>query len=197
MSTTTLSNGRPQRKQLSDQLDRLDNIIDALADGLNEAVATAAREGTRSAVKEILTELLTNPDILAMIRAASGPLNTASVPVSQEPGSPIIANPMIASPGQYVISAIKETVKSAAATAAAKVKSAWKSVKDTALAIWHSPLFNRTVVIGAGIGLATAVVASSNHTLAAVIGGVAATATAVTVQVGSWFRAAGRSLGLA
>lgn len=40
--------GRPQRKQLSDQLDRLDGIIDCLADGLNEAVAGAVRDGTQA-----------------------------------------------------------------------------------------------------------------------------------------------------
>ena len=72
MNAATVQNGRPQRKQLSDQLDRLDGIIDALADGLNKAVADAAREGSREAVKEILTEPLTNPDILTMIRSTVG-----------------------------------------------------------------------------------------------------------------------------
>ena len=195
MSTMTTSNGRPQRKQLSDQLDRLDGIIDALADGLNQAVVTAAKDGTRSAVKEILTELLTNPDILAMISASAGPLNT-SVPVSQEPGNSTIASPSIVGLGRHVASAIKETAMVVAATVGAKVQSIAKNVTSTALAIWHSPLFNRAVVIGVGIGLATAVVASSNPTLTAIVGGVAAAATAVTVQVGGWFRAAGRSLGL-
>ena len=37
MSTAT-ANGRPQRKQLSDQLDRLDAILDVLAEGLPGAV---------------------------------------------------------------------------------------------------------------------------------------------------------------
>ena len=40
MSTSTTGpNGKPGRKQLSDQLDRLDGIIDCLAGGLSEAVA--------------------------------------------------------------------------------------------------------------------------------------------------------------
>ena len=35
---TATTNGKPQRKQLSDQIDRLDTIIDALADAPPEAV---------------------------------------------------------------------------------------------------------------------------------------------------------------
>ncbi|MCE9562625.1 MAG: hypothetical protein K8U57_11300 [Planctomycetes bacterium] len=34
MAATATMNGKPQRKQLADQLDRLDSIIDALAEGL-------------------------------------------------------------------------------------------------------------------------------------------------------------------
>ena len=48
MSAPTVTNGKP-RKQLSDQLDRLDSIIDALAEGLPGAVTDACREGARAA----------------------------------------------------------------------------------------------------------------------------------------------------
>ena len=47
--TIEMLNGRPRRKQLSDQLDRFDGIIDALANGLPEAVAAATREGAKQA----------------------------------------------------------------------------------------------------------------------------------------------------
>ena len=67
MSATTTTNGRPQRKQLADQLDRLDAILDCLADGLNQAVADAAREGTRLAVKDAIVEIMTNPDLRALL----------------------------------------------------------------------------------------------------------------------------------
>jgi hypothetical protein len=63
MSATT-TNGKP-RKQLSDQLDRLDGIIDALADGLNQAVIDAAREGTRLAVKDAIVEIMTTCTIFS------------------------------------------------------------------------------------------------------------------------------------
>src|SRR6476661_6562274 len=51
-------NDRPQRKQLSDQLDRLDSMLDGLSEALNESVAEASREGVRLAVKEAVIELL-------------------------------------------------------------------------------------------------------------------------------------------
>jgi hypothetical protein len=54
MTETTTDNDKPRRKQLSDQLDRLDGILDALGEGLNEAVTDAAREGTRLAVKDAI-----------------------------------------------------------------------------------------------------------------------------------------------
>src|SRR5947207_4231793 len=83
--TTTIANDRPKRKQLSDQLDRMDGMIDCLADNMNQAVADAARDGARAAVREILLDLLTNPETLALIRAAAGPLPGPAV---REPVTP-------------------------------------------------------------------------------------------------------------
>ena len=89
MSTTTATNGKP-RKQLSDQLDRLDGIIDAMAEGLNGAVADAAREGTRLAVKDAIVEIMTNPELRALIAPATpapipAPLTDYPPPIPPEP----------------------------------------------------------------------------------------------------------------
>ena len=76
MSATT--NGKP-RRQLADQLDRLDGIIDALSDGLNQAVADAARDGTRAAMADVLKDLLTDPEVMHLVRTAAGtPPKTAT-----------------------------------------------------------------------------------------------------------------------
>jgi hypothetical protein len=79
MSTATAVNGKP-RKQLCDQLDRLDDqllqidrVLDALADGLNGAVREAAKEGTRVAVKEAVVALLTDTDLRDALHQASTP----------------------------------------------------------------------------------------------------------------------------
>jgi len=63
-------NGR-DRKTLAQQLDRMDSMLDGLAEGLNEAVAAAAAAGMKEvvciavqqAVRTTLTELLSNPDV--------------------------------------------------------------------------------------------------------------------------------------
>ena len=63
--STTLTNGR-QRKNLAEQIDRLDSVLDGLSEGLNEAVAAAVKE----AVRAVLTEVLSNPELLARLQPA-------------------------------------------------------------------------------------------------------------------------------
>jgi hypothetical protein len=80
--TATMTNHKPERKQLSDQLDRLDSILDGLSAALNEAVADAARQGVKEAVTAAVVELLTNPDLKAALHQASAP---EGEPSSQKP----------------------------------------------------------------------------------------------------------------
>src|SRR6476661_8027626 len=74
MSTTNL-NG--QRKTLATQLDRLDSILDGLAEALNEAVADAVRQSVAAAVGEAvqaaIKEVLTHPELLRAAAAQAGP----------------------------------------------------------------------------------------------------------------------------
>lgn len=69
--TETTTNGRPQRKTLSSQLDRLDNIIDALANGLPATVAEAVRQAVgvaaHEALQAVFQELLGRPEILGLL----------------------------------------------------------------------------------------------------------------------------------
>lgn len=58
MTGTMTANGRPQRKQLSDQLDRLDELLNGLADAIPGAVADAVRESLGEAVKHAVNEAL-------------------------------------------------------------------------------------------------------------------------------------------
>jgi hypothetical protein len=73
MNTTTMTNDKRPRKQLSDQLDRLDELLDTLGNGLNDAVAEAAREGTRLAVKDAVVEMMTDPTLRARLHQATAP----------------------------------------------------------------------------------------------------------------------------
>src|SRR5215212_1384505 len=77
MSTTRMNGSGTPRKQLSDQLDRLDAVIDALDEGLKGAVADAVREAVTVAVNEavqaVLVQVLTNPEMQRMMRNAASP----------------------------------------------------------------------------------------------------------------------------
>jgi hypothetical protein len=108
-----IQNGRqqpqpPHRKQLSDQLDRFDAILDGLAEGLNGAIADAAREGTRLAVKDAILEIVANPDLRAALQS-TGP---APVP------------PPAASPPRSVWESMKALLRRARAAVAAAVRAA-------------------------------------------------------------------------
>src|SRR5262249_45432290 len=72
----TLTNTNPPRKSLADQINRLDSLLDGLADNLNEAVASAVQQAVAAAVKEAVTsgvqqaivEVLTNPEVQQLLR---------------------------------------------------------------------------------------------------------------------------------
>ncbi len=82
--THAIHNGRPHapgqpRRQLGDQLDRFDQILDGLAEGLQGAITDAAREGARLAVADTIREILTNPDLRAAVQGL-GPTPAATAP---------------------------------------------------------------------------------------------------------------------
>jgi hypothetical protein len=85
---TTNTNGR-ERKTLASQLDRLDAMLDGLADGLNAAVAQAVETAVTVAVQAVLSEIITNPAVLAQLRAAAEaaqPEQSAEAPAPKKPG---------------------------------------------------------------------------------------------------------------
>jgi hypothetical protein len=63
------------RKSLSEQIDRLDKILDGLAEALNGAVADAVTQAVSLAVKEavqtVLTEVLSNPNLRAQLQGSA------------------------------------------------------------------------------------------------------------------------------
>ena len=196
MSNPTATNGKP-RKQLSEQLDRLDGIIDALADGLNQAVADAAREGTRLAVKDAIIEIMSNAELRAML---APPLaHAAPVPTSEAAPEP---------KKQGLWSRIKAKVEAARSAVASAVTRAKEAVirrcviaGDAVVALGRmtgeSLPVRRIMLVGLGIGLGVgAACLVVPQTTAAVVGGIGATCTAVSAQVGNWLTRAVRRVGL-
>ena len=82
MSNATRNGAGAPRKQLGDQLDRLDGVIDALDVGLKGAVADAVRDAVedavRQAVESVLTRVLTDPELQKLLRQPSSPAEAPS-----------------------------------------------------------------------------------------------------------------------
>jgi hypothetical protein len=74
MNATTSSNGRVVRKSLAEQIDRLDHILDGLAEAINDTVVGAVQEAVglavRQAVQAAVLEVLTNAEIQRLLHPA-------------------------------------------------------------------------------------------------------------------------------
>jgi hypothetical protein len=77
------------RKTLSQQIDRLDSLLDGLAENLQEAVAdtvkAAVGAAAREAVGAVLAELFSSPELLALLRGISP---APAVPPASEQAGP-------------------------------------------------------------------------------------------------------------
>ena len=178
--TATL-NGRPPRKQLGDQLDRLDTILDVLADALPAAVAVACKEGAKQAMKEVVLELLTNPDVRALL--------TTSVPAP--PPTPA---PAPRRPNWWV--RLKAEVRDVKDALVERAQAVLTAVTLTAKMLAAVLPLRRITLIAAAVGLVAALAALLVHWLcppavAAAVSGVGAAVTAVVGQVTGGLRKGG------
>lgn len=188
-ATATMTNGKPQRRQLADQLDRLDGIIDCLADRLPEAVADATREGARQAVSDVILELLTNPELRTLI---AGLAPAAQAAPAEPTTSPPSSEAATAKPEFW--GRVKEKCKAVKDATVRKCRAAKTAVVNTARSLSAIMPLKKMLLVGAGVGVAVAAVSYvCPHTVSAAVSGVCGAATAVAVQVGRWFR---RSAGL-
>jgi hypothetical protein len=88
-ATTTNQNGKTARKSLSEQIDRLDDILDGLAENLNaavvDAVAGAVKDAVTVAVQEAvhaaILEVLTNAELRKRLGVIPTPVSQPSAPV--------------------------------------------------------------------------------------------------------------------
>ena len=198
-TTTTTMNGKP-RKQLADQLDRLDGIIDALADGLNQAVIDAAREGTRLAVKDAIDEIMTNPELRALL--APGRPEPTPAPAAPPPE----AGPEPKAPGLWTrlkakVAAARDALTGTATKAkeavAAKYRAASATVAAVGAAAGEALPLRRVLWVGLGAGLLVGLVCLIvPHAAAAAVSAVSVAATTVAVQTGTWLKKAARRFGL-
>jgi hypothetical protein len=186
MSVAHATNGRPQRKQLADQLDRLDGLLDGLSEGLMGAVTDAVRDGTRLAVKDAIVEILTDPALRAKLGQAAAPA-AAPAPVPSKPG---------------FWARIKNAAANAALAVGQTLAGLWRKgqqvVKDAVEAV-RNPVWNlrwigdlrRLVMVATATGLAVAIVSFlAPHVVSAALSGIAGGVAAVAVQASRWTRRA-------
>ena len=197
-ATTNVTNGKPQRKQLSDQLDRLDAILDVIAEGLPGAVTDACREGARAAVKDAIIEIVTNPELRALL----GPAATAPVvPTPAPEPEPEPQKPGLWARLKAKLAAVRDAVTGATNKAREAVATRCRAARDTVAALGEAGgealPWKRILWVSAGIGLTVGVACLVvPHTVAAVVGAVSTSATAVAVQGGTWLKRTARRFGL-
>jgi hypothetical protein len=166
MSTTTLNAGR---KTLASQLDRLDTIIDGLADNLHEAVALATANVVKEtltvvvqeAVRGALVEILTNAEVQKRL---------ASQHVNVQPPVPLMVRlaakarscwSWLKSTMKGACSKVKQMVSSLSTVTAAKVEQARQQVVQRAKMCWMWTValaalvkrFRVQLLVAVGIGL--------------------------------------------
>jgi hypothetical protein len=191
MGATMTLNGKP-RKQLADQLDRLDEqmqrhdaILDALAEGLNGAVADATREGTRMAIKDAVIEMLTDPELRVALHKATAP----TAPTKSSVWSRLRQR------ARDLAAKVRAVTVATGATIAAQVPVVRRTAKTVARYAGLTWRVKKVLLVGLGVGAAvTAVSYLTSHGLAATLSGVGAAVTTVAVQAGLWVRRALRRL---
>jgi hypothetical protein len=202
MTATSTLNGKPRRKQLSDQLDRLDSLVDALVAGLPEAVAAACKEGAREAVKDAIVEIFTNPDLRALISTVrQEPIPTIPILAPEPPLPPAQPKPSLWDRLKARIAAARDAVCNAATNVKNAVVGRFNTVRQTVAAISMAGGENlpvrRILLTALGVGLVVGIACLVlPQEVAACMSAVSAASTTIAVQIGSWLKNAARRFGL-
>jgi CRISPR/Cas system CMR subunit Cmr4 (Cas7 group RAMP superfamily) len=196
MSATATMNGRPQRKQLSDQLDRLDTIIDALAEALPSAVADACKEGARAAVKDAIVEIMTNAEFHSLIGKIR-PETASTVATSVPEQTPLPQKLNHWHRFKAKIAAARDAVCSAATRVREAIVGRCNAARDTVVAVGTAagemiPV-KRILLTGLGVGLVVGVACLvMPQTVAAGVSALTATCTSIAMQTGNWLKRVSR-----
>ena len=190
MLTATSTNDRPQRKQLCDQLDRLDTILDGLGDALNDSIADAVRTGTLLAVKEAIIEILTDPNLRPKLLDSAANQQVVS---TKRPG---LLSRLVAKSRQTA-SAIRRKITRGIQSIKDTVTGAARAVQDVANALNHFGNLKMLATVGITVGLAVGTGSYfSPHGVAAAVSGIGSAIAAISLQVGMLARRAFRAVSM-
>jgi hypothetical protein len=194
--TTTMNNNLPgrQRRSLNDSIGHLDQMIDGLAeaipgtikDTLQETVGAAITEGVRAA----LLEIVSNPDVLALLRSSLPTVPPFAVPVTAtQPG---VVHRLLVRTGAGVVNAVRWSMSLMQAGARNATQCALTALnkmtelRDRLRSLRHArrPLL-LAVAVGALVATITLVAPSW---VAAMLSGLGGAGVTLAVQAGLWLR---------
>jgi hypothetical protein len=176
---------RVPRRTLADEITKLEQLLDGLADGLNAAVAEAMREaagGTvREAVRAALAEALAGPEVARLVAAAA----PTAVSIGRKP-SAMDRLRALCRRAAGAVHALRRRCHEAAAglvgDVAATAASAWQSR-------WLLRRFAVQILAAVGVGVALGAAAwYAGPWLASLSSGAGGFCTAIAVQAGLWLR---------
>jgi hypothetical protein len=196
--TATMNNNLPgrQRRSLNDSIGHLDQMIDGLSeaipgtirDTLQETVGAAITEGIRAA----LLEIVTNPEVLALLRSSLPTPPPLAVPITSGIPQPGIVHRLLARTGAGIVEAVRwsttlmragaKNVTQGALTALNKLA----EVRERLRSLRHArrPLL-LAVAVGALVATVTLVAPSW---VAAMLSGLGGAGVTLAVQAGLWLR---------
>ena len=182
MTTNTIN--RP-RKNLSEQIDRLDSILDGLSESLNEAVTTAVKEAVTSGVQHAIVEVLTNPELQQLLHPPKPPDPPVHSPTPPESsgGGGFLGGLWLALSGTAgrvakAASAVGGWLAATAQKARDLVAGGVQKIRRGACTLYAWVLTSRVAqVVGVG-GLVAAACFMVNPALAGAVAGLAATVAA-------------------
>ena len=187
------ANGRLPRKNLSDQLDRLDRILDgldgALAGAITEAVKDAVSTSVAEAVRVTLIEIVTNPDVIALLRGGS----LAAFQASREASPKVAARVTVVDRIRQGVSAAWKwslrKIKAIGLAIATRARSIRAGVVGTVRSVNMVWRLKRPLLIALGVGSVMGAVAyASSPWMAAILSGIAATGATLGAQLALWTR---------
>ena len=187
--------GRP-RRSLNDTIGHLDKMIDGLSeaipgtirDTLQETVGAAIGEGVRAA----LLEIVSNPEILTLLRSSQLPEVPVAIPVpSAAPKVPLVQTLLKKAWSSLFKAAAwsKNTVVSAASTVANGTVRGLNKLVELGRRLRSLRKARRPLLVALAVGgLAAAVALFGPSWVAATLSGVGGAGVTLAVQAGLWLR---------
>jgi hypothetical protein len=158
---TVLTNSRV-RKSLSEQIDRLDKILDGLAEALNGAVADAVTQAVSLAVKEavqtFLTEVLSNPNLRAQLQGSNvAPIAADAYPAIRSTGTSLVDR--VAQNAAHLANWCTVRLHALAQLGSRSVQQVGRAATDLLARVQGLRLFVRPLVAALVLGVATGIAA--------------------------------------